>query len=58
MLHDEIGLCTRNNDTVLVSPVSTIDSDRLKSKRTLTLHTYDFCISTPILKLEMTMSVI
>lgn len=62
--HDEIGQCAQNRDTIqLGSLIDTMGRanaiDHLKMKQSLeTLTYYIFCISSPIMKLEMEIFVI
>ena len=54
---DEFGLCAQNIDTILDSIVNTIGTVYVinwKRKRIFNLTSYDYCISTPTLKVEMT----
>ena len=53
MCYDEIGLCAQNIDTFLGSIINTI-GDHIERRRTFNLMSYNFCISTLILKLKMT----
>ena len=64
MRFDEIELCSRNWLTILSSSVATIGrayvirERRRQRQREITLTSYQLCISTPILKLDMTICVI
>lgn len=49
--HDETGVCAHNIDTILGSTTNTIG-------RTCYMESYNICISTLILNLEMTIYVI
>jgi hypothetical protein len=54
---DEVGLCAQNIDTILDSIVNTIGRVYVinwKRERNFNFTSYDYCISTPTPKVEMT----